>query len=250
MKKAFKNRKSQIDVDLLFSYMLFITFIIFLVYYVLGLMNPFKDSINFHLQERRALLMQSFIKTEKLSYKTYDSICNNSFDFLTDMKVQYTILGFALPAVDSSLPSSYDILIKRESNLINISACSDSNINYIIHLTFPKDSIIYAVMESTESSDSITESEDEYLNKIETISFNLNSTDCDSLIINPGNKKMLITISFENVNLSNSYIGDIPIKHECGTEGSSSRHFYTEKYGTLSDKNFIYPIKAGIDGWY
>jgi len=244
-----ERKKAQIDVDFIISYLIFIFFIIFLVNFILNLISPFRDASNFQIQERRSFVMQNILNKQKISFQNFDVLCNTSLNYISRLKVDYTILGFRLPGFDSST-SDYDLLITREDKIIRVKGKSGSQTTYYTELVFPPDAEISMTELSMEPDDVVTNSTDIQSNKKITIIMNLNSTDTDEIIISPGMDEVFVKTGFENVNVSRVYIGEIPIYKSCGEQGYSIRHFHVENYAIMSYNNRFFPIKVGINGWW
>jgi len=237
-----KERKAQIDVDFIISYVIFIFFIIFLVNFILNLISPFRDASNFQIQERRSFLMQNILNKEKIPFQNFDILCNTSLNYISRLKVHYLILGFKMPSYDLAA-TDYDVLFTREEDIVRLRARADSKTTYYI-------ADVSITRLSLESDDVITNSTDINSNIKFTICMNINSTDTDELIIDPGLEDVFIKISFENVNISRAYIGEIPFYKSCGKQGYSTRHFHVENYAIMSYDNKFFPIKIGINGWW
>lgn len=237
-------RKSQIDVDFILGYIVFIGFMLYMINFIFSMTGPFKDAINFNIQERRAYMLMQDMSVERLSVQNFEKLCNNSYDFISSYSVEYVIFGFKTPYYDTPA-ENYDVLIQRAGNSIRLLAKKSCSIQFVV----PDESNAFVNKISLDESDNVTEKKDFFNNKVITIEIKTEENKEKEAIISLM-KDSFVTFSIESNGLENVFIGKTKVTDKCGKKSASSNHFYVEDLSLISDQNDKLPVAIKVDAWW
>ena len=239
------SRKSQVDIDFIFGYIVFIGFMLYMINFIFSMTGPFKDAVDFSIQERRAYLLMEELSLGRNSIDDFSKICNKSYDFLSSYYAEYVLLGFKTPYYDTAPDGEYELLMQRTGNSIKISAKKPCTLQFVI----PDESSASVSRINFGLYDNITEKRDFFNNMVVTMEINADSNNEKNAVITLA-KESFISFSAENIELDRAFIGRTRIKSSCGKKSASQNHFYVEDLIAVSDKNDKFPAALKVDAWW
>lgn len=239
------SHKSQIDVDFILGYIIFIGFMLYMIEFIFSMTGPFKDAINFNIQERRAYMLMQDLSVERISIDNFEKLCNNTYDFISSYSVEYVILGFKTPYYDYPDEGDYNVLIQRAGNSIRLLVKKSCSIQFVV----PEESNAFVNKISLDESDNVTEKKDFFNNKIITLEIKDENNAEKEVIINLM-KDSFVTFSIENTDLERVFIGKTKVMDGCGKKSASSNYFYVEDLSLISNQNDKLPVAIKVDAWW
>ncbi len=173
-------KRAQINLDLLFAYIVFIIFIAYFAGYVLDLFNPFLDYSKSVLVEKNNMVLRNNVITI-LNLKNANEACNISVPNLSGIEVEYSINTFNMVVNDEQITwpneTKGSILFKREQgSLLVVGGTNSTPINATLVFTMPETGIKYNEI-NVSAGDSIKYSTDSSNNIIFEVNLSVNSTD-------------------------------------------------------------------------
>ncbi len=222
---ASPSSKGQVDLDILISYVLFAIFIFFLIEFVIDLINPYVNFLDYDIEQKQVLLAYELGVPDVFNSENFASLCNVNVTLLQGTKVTYTALGFTLPAKDEKTTSPETtsgeiILLRKNKNLEILAGSNSTSYNVKLEFVYPEDTNPIVVKKSTaEGGDFYNLSRDSFKNNIVTINTTFaNDLDEFEIKTDPATKKdvFMVFISTANgINKDKIKIGAVPMNNSC-----------------------------------
>lgn len=250
-RKCLSGRHAAIvDIDTIVAYLIFITIIVFLINYIIGLTAPFSTSIEALEKEESTITVKDLVNTE-FGIDELNNACNIDYVNMRRFLLTYEIKGFRMPFTDAGnfSPASINgsVVFVREGNALHVMTGSQATPKIItVEVTLSQGASVTNV--SLESGDAFDLRYDEFSNFIVTLDSSVSNGDIDEIIIKPVNG--LATFNVYDIDLSSTYIGTLQASNSCGTRGIIGKHTSFNKYGSISDERTSYPVKLTGDIWW
>lgn len=243
------KRKGIINIDLLIAYMLFNLTLIILIEFITNLLTPFSNEIMIIDLEKKTEGFSDIIN-KKIDIENIELLCNASSHGLVKKQINYTILGFDLPAVDYEYISPQDtqgsITIIRKDKEFSILAGSNST-SYNASLQFIISKNIGITNISLDNPDNYTKVTDDLGNNVVYINLSFGGSDIDEMIITTSAQtKDFIIIKVNGFPTNDVFIGNTRVSDSCGNESIGYKKTFFETYGVINNKENNFPIR--IDG--
>ncbi|MBR9678100.1 MAG: hypothetical protein GOU97_02310 [Nanoarchaeota archaeon] len=258
--KYSSRSRGQVDVDAIVAYLIFLFFIIFLINFLLRLVTPFSDSSEFELREKKITSIVSFLEKYSMTSEEFQSLCTKEFDFVSNLSLEYNLLGFTLPQnANYTLGSDFgegQVRFIINGYDFNISAGRTTGSgNASFDLVFPKNVYVSSTNSGIESEDDISNSTDFFNNQVFSFNLSLSAGDEDTIIfVTSHSQKYLVVLTNTNTNqgmdLSKFYVGDLKMNDSCGTTGTGYQDYvYQEFFTNVVENNNKYLSKVKVNAW-
>lgn len=254
--------KGQINIDLLFAYLVFTIFVWYFSGFVLDLFTPFLDYSKSTVIEKNSLILRNNL-IDVFSVDNAKSSCNISIPSLAGSSVSYTISAFNILSTDELVlfPNmTYGrIVLKRErGNLIVMAGTNETPLNASIRITFPESIVKTESFNITEGTESISYSMDEFSNFLFTVNLSVNSTDRYSaykILTNLENDSYVIVESIINRSSGKNlyeylYIGDVKAFDSCTSGNETDYKTSFTHYKNLGGGVDDYFSLIECDAWW
>jgi len=217
--RKFMYRKSQINLDLIVSYILFIVFIGFLMNFSVKLTEPFSNVLSLE-KENTEMSILSKKMPRSLDISNIGEICDITQENLESVQFKYDIIGFEIPEYDCNSPQLNEteggMLIERDGKDMRIYASSnEGSKEYSLLLQFPKSTNAVTNETNMEGNDAANIITDKFGGKLVLINMSVNNTDSDELHIYTQDSGFVTIQQFSGERL---YIGSTPKQGQCGRD--------------------------------
>ncbi len=242
--KSQSNRKGTVvDFDLIVAYVIFISLILLFVNYSLKMTAPFATGAHSIEKEESTITVKDMIKN-KFNVNNLDSICEINYTRLRRLAVTYKIKGFVMPFTDSMHRG--EVSFVRKGDELRVITNTSEQENITIKIILPQSASVTNI--SLESNDSFNIGYDSLSNLVVTLDSKTGNNDEDEIRIRPVNG--IVMFSIEGANLSDCYVGNIPLSNYCGTKGVLGPHTSFQRYGLMSDGRTDYYVELTGDAWW
>lgn len=244
------KKAAVIDIDIIVAYLLFISTIILMINYALGLTAPFSTSIESIEKEKNTIAVRDGLKT-RFGKNEFNSLCNVDYINLRRFSVTYEVMGFEMPYTDSEhfTPSHLNgsVVFWRENEVLHVATGSNASSEFItVEVVIPEDASVSNI--SLESSDSFSVDYDSFNNLLVILDSAVSDGDVDEITIKP--VRGVVSFRLYGVNQTSCYIGLMPVSDYCGTRGIVGARTSFNRYGLMTDERTEYYIKLLGDIWW
>ena len=168
MRRLWSNRswsRSQINVDMLIAYLLFIFFFAFTVEFSLGLVDPFSNAME---RSKENMLMERVMRSLEggVYYGNITYLCNVSGARKVWMKVKTLMIDAS--QWDGEYVNETGLIIRRKGNELILMI---NNMSTAVGLVFPEEMAATWTFVANESSDVMTFMKDEFGNDVFQVKF-------------------------------------------------------------------------------
>ncbi|MDD5417935.1 MAG: hypothetical protein PHW96_03585 [Candidatus Nanoarchaeia archaeon] len=251
------NKKAQVDVDSLLSYIVYLFFIFFTINYILELTNPFRDIIDNQIQEKRSIILYKRFQKAELPYIYFQNLCNESVPPFYNFYAEYTIKSFLFSGNDkyNLLPNETEgaIHFSRSEKELNIIAGSISEVyNTTLILEFPG-WLSISVETDIDSNDYVNYTINRQGNHIYNMSLNFGGEDIDRVIFKTQkDEDSIVTIQeITGIPLENVYLGyDFKFMSSCGEEIPSTKKATVQYISAIQKNQTSAAAVIKINGWW
>ncbi len=239
------KRKGIINIDLLIAYMLFNLTIIILIEFITNLLTPFGNEILILDLEKRTEAF-SDITNKKIDLENIGLLCNISLHGLVKKQINYTIMGFDLPAVDYEYISPQDTqgsitIVRNELEFIILAGSNSASYNASLQFIISENIGITNI--SLEGSDNYTKITDDLGNNVVYINLSFGGSDSDEIRITTSSQtKEFITMKVNGFPTNYVFIGNTNFSDSCGNEIIGYQQSFFETYGVITNKGNSFPI--------
>ncbi len=246
------SSKSQLNIDLIVSYLLFIFFVAFLFQFILNLFTPFNNNIQAGREKQIGAIMMEKLEKE-WDIDNIEEVCFFSNEQVESIKSEFYIEGFPIPDYDLCFnppnQSEGGVVFYRQGNKIRIIAGAEEEKNISLILVFPERLHIAINPKNNESNDNIELSTDRFGNNVLDAIFRVNQTDYDEIDISTSGEGMVFLESIRGIDKGNVFIGDTPLKTGCGNDkgGYSS---IVEGFTTIKNHQQRFPARYKMKIWW
>lgn len=235
--------KSQISIDLLISYLIFIVLIVYITLFIMNLITPYQDNFNYQAREEGNNWLYLQTKQEVYSTNDFNNKCGLTQISIDTYSLNYLIKSIQMPGNDYEGTAltriyrrEYDLIIRTKQDLT-------------AKITIPYQITVNADKINTEADDELTITNDEYNNKIINLNLKSSETDEDEIIITTNSENpYFLTIDSEPQ--TNIQIGGLNLTETYCREGLTRDYNILEFYSIINDKGNSYLALISIKTWW
>lgn len=249
-RSGLSKKAAVIDIDIIVAYLLFISTVVLMVNYALGLTAPFSTSIESIEKEKNTIAVQGGLKT-RFGMDEFNNLCDVSYVNLRRFSLTYEVKGFEMPYTDSNhiIPSHLNgsVVFQRSDQVLHVLTGSNSSTELIsVEVVIPNEASVTNL--TLEGGDSFSVDYDSFNNLLVTLDSTVSNGDVDEITIEPVNG--FVGFRLYGINLSQCYIGTLPVTNYCGTKGITGPHTSFNRYGLITSGRTRYYVKLLGDLWW